>query len=385
MEYREMKMGTGTERPSLLGFGCMRFPLTPEGQINEPEAEGLLEQAIAAGVTYIDTAYPYHEGTSEPFLGRALKKYDRDSFYLATKLPVWKVETPEDAQAAFEEQMERLQMDHIDFYLLHGLGRDRWEKIKRLGLMDWAEDLIKQGKIRHLGFSFHDEYEVFEEILTGWKWDFCQIQYNYMDRDYQAGDRGYALAEKLGVPVVVMEPVKGGMLANLPSDISSLFTQADPERSTASWAMRWAAGHPGVKVVLSGMSTPEQVKDNLETFGNFKPLSQPEMAVVERAAQAVRSRVKNGCTGCRYCMPCPFGVNIPGSFSVWNEYAMYGNAARAKGRYWTDMKEGERASMCQECGQCESACPQGIRIREDLKAVARDMEAVGQFSGKPRV
>ena len=373
MEYREMRMETGTERPSLLGFGCMRFPLTPEGQINEPEAEKLLAQAMEAGVTYIDTAYPYHEGNSEPFLGRALKKYSRDSFLLATKLPVWKVETLEDAQAAFEEQMERLQVDYIDFYLLHGLGRERWDKIKRLGLTAWAEDLIAQGRIRHLGFSFHDSYEVFEEILTSRKWDFCQIQYNYMDREYQAGDRGYALAEQLGVPVVVMEPVKGGMLASLPSDISGLFTQADPKRSTASWAMRWVAGHPGVKVVLSGMSDAGQVRDNLETFGNFVPLSQTESAVVEQAAQAVRSRVKNGCTGCKYCMPCPFGVNIPGNFAVWNEYAMYENPAKARARYFTDMKEEERASMCRECGQCESACPQGIGIREDLKRAAREL------------
>lgn len=373
MECREMKMETGTERPSLLGFGCMRFPLTPEGTICEPEAEKLLDQAMQAGVTYIDTAYPYHEGASEPFLGRALKKYPRDSFYLATKLPVWKVETLEEAQAAFAEQLERLQVDYIDFYLLHGLSRERWDKIKRLRLTDWAEDLIKQGKIRHLGFSFHDDYQVFEEILTSRKWDFCQIQYNYMDRDYQAGDKGYELARELGVPVVVMEPVKGGMLAELPADISSLFTHEDPQRSAASWAMRWVAGHPGVKVILSGMSTSEQVMDNLETFRDFKPLTQAEMAVVEQAARAVRSRVKNGCTGCRYCMPCPFGVNIPGNFAAWNEYAMYENQARARGRYWTEMKAEERAVMCRECGQCESACPQGIGIRGDLKAVAREM------------
>ena len=200
MEYREMKMQTGTERPSLLGFGCMRFPVTAEGAIDEAQAEAMIDRAIRAGVNYIDTAYPYHDGASEPFVGRVLKKYDRDQFYLATKLPIWKVESLEDAKNVFEEQLARLQVDHFDFYLLHGLGRERWDKIRRLGLIPWAEELKRQGKIRYLGFSFHDSYEVFEEILSSRKWDFCQIQYNYMDRQVQAGDEGCRLAEKLGIP-----------------------------------------------------------------------------------------------------------------------------------------------------------------------------------------
>lgn len=379
MEYREMRMQTGTERPSLLGFGCMRFPVTAEGAIDEAQAEAMIDRAIKAGVNYIDTAYPYHNGDSEPFVGRVLKKYDRDSFYLATKLPIWKVESLQDAKDVFEEQLARLQVDHFDFYLLHGLGRERWDKIQRLGLIPWAEELKRQGRIRYLGFSFHDSYEVFEEILTSRKWDFCQIQYNYMDRQVQAGDKGCQLAETLGVPLVVMEPVKGGTLAALPEEIAGIFG-GEPGKagghSLASWALRWVGTHPGVKVILSGMSTPEQLEDNLRTFEHFEPLSAGEQAVIEEAAAAIRRRVNNSCTGCRYCMPCPFGVDIPRNFSIWNEFAMYGNAKRTKARYQVDLAEEARADQCKKCGKCEQVCPQAIHIREDLERAAKELGAL---------
>ena len=373
MEYREMKMQAGTERPSLLGFGCMRFPKTPEGKIDENGAAELIDAAIRNGVNYLDTAYPYHEGDSEPFMGRLLKRYDRKSVYLATKLPMWLVKSLEDAKRLFEEQLERLQVDYIDFYLLHGLNRDRWDTISRLGLIDWAEALQRQGRIRYLGFSFHDNYETFETILTSRKWDFCQIQYNYMDRQVQAGDRGYELAEKSGIPVIVMEPVKGGTLASLPEDIAGMFAEADGNRSCASWAMRWVASHPGVKVILSGMSTPEQVEDNLATLGRFEPLSGAECQLVEQVAAALRRRVNNGCTGCRYCVPCPYGVDIPYNFSVWNEGAMFGIPEKAKAAYRQEIGEAARADQCQKCGKCESACPQGIAIRADLERVAAEL------------
>ena len=375
MEYREMKMQAGTERPSLLGFGCMRFPKTPEGGIDEAEAARLIDTAIQNGVNYLDTAYPYHEGASEPFMGRLLKRYDRGSFYLATKLPMWLVKSLEDAKRLFEEQMDRLQADYVDFYLLHGLNRERWETIRRLGLIAWAEGLQRSGRIRYLGFSFHDDYQVFEDILTSRKWDFCQIQYNYMDRQVQAGDRGYKLAEKLGTPVIVMEPVKGGTLAALPEDMAGMFERAAAGRSCASWAMRWVGSHPGVKVILSGMSTEEQVEDNLATFNRFEPLTDEENQVVEGVAAALRKRVNNGCTGCRYCMPCPFGVDIPQNFSIWNEGAMYGIPRQAKAAYRENLDESARAGKCQKCGKCESACPQNIAIRDDLERVEAELGA----------
>lgn len=358
--------------PSMLGFGCMRFPKTADGAIDEREAERMLDRALEAGVTYIDTAYPYHNGDSEPFVGRVLKKYDRKSFYLATKLPVWKADTLQDAKQIFKEQLERLQTDYVDFYLLHALSKERWDRLLSLGILDYCEELKKQGKIRFLGFSFHDSYEVFEEILTYREWDFCQIQYNYMDTEHQAGDRGYALAEKLGVPMVVMEPVKGGSLAVLPEDIAAMYKEADADASVSSWALRWVGTHPNVKVILSGMSTYEQVEDNLKTFGSFKPLDEKEQELVARVADTIRSRMKNGCTGCRYCMPCPFGVDIPKNFALWNEEAMYGNFAAMKEKYERELPEGARADRCQKCGACERECPQAIQIRKDLVRVTAD-------------
>lgn len=370
MEYRSMeKLGIS---PSMLGFGCMRFPKTADGNIDEAEAERMLDRAISAGVTYIDTAYPYHNGDSEPFVGRVLKKYDRSSFYLATKLPVWKADTLEDAKQIFEEQMARLQVDYVDFYLLHALSKERWDKLLEIGILDYCEELKKQGKIKYLGFSFHDSYEVFEEILTYRAWDFCQIQYNYMDTEHQAGDKGYALAEKLGVPMVIMEPIKGGSLAVLPDDIAAMYKEADPQASVSSWALRWVGTHPNVKVILSGMSTYEQVEDNLKTFDTFKPLDEKEQKLVADVAATIRSRVKNGCTGCRYCMPCPFGVDIPKNFALWNTEAMYGNSAVMKEKYEQELPVSARADQCRKCGACEKECPQAIQIRENLVRVAED-------------
>lgn len=374
MEYSKFeKLGIST---SLLGFGCMRFPRTPDGKIDEPEAEKMLDTAIKAGVTYIDTAYPYHNGDSEPFVGKVLKKYDRDSFYLATKLPIWKLEKKEDVKRIFDEQLERLAVDHVDFYLLHALDKEAWEKVKELDVLPFVESMREAGKIRYIGFSFHDDYEVFEEILTSRPWDFCQIQYNYIDRDIQAGDKGYALAEKLGVPLVIMEPVKGGSLAALPEEVEAPFKEARPEASTSSWALRWVASHPDVHVILSGMSTMEQVEDNLKTFGNFEPLTEKEEKIVEGVAAAIKARTKNGCTGCAYCMPCPHGVNIPKNFRIWNDLAMYGNEEITRQNYFKYLPEAERADKCKACGKCEKVCPQSLSIRENLKQVQKEMEAL---------
>ena len=370
MEYR--KMGNTGVSPSLLGFGCMRFP-TRNGKIDEAEAERMLDRAIGAGVTYLDTAYPYHNGDSEPFVGRILKKYDRSSLYLATKLPMWKIKTLEDAKETFEEQLKRLDVDYVDFYLLHALDGKRWEQVQELKLLEYCEQLKKEGKIRWLGFSFHDDYEAFEKILTGYGWDFCQIQYNYVDTDIQAGDKGYELAEKLGIPMVIMEPVKGGSLAALPADITAPFRAYAPDASDASWALRWVASKPNVKVVLSGMSTMEQVEDNLKTFERFRPFNEEEARIAAQVAQTIKGRTKNGCTGCAYCMPCPFGIDIPRNFHIWNEYARFGNEARARQRYYVDTNPEARADQCRKCGKCETLCPQSLPIRADLERVAAEM------------
>lgn len=372
MEKRRLeKLGIET---SLLGFGCMRFPVTQEGKIDVPEAERMLDRAIAAGVNYIDTAYPYHDGESEPVVGRILKKYDRDSFFLATKLPVWLVNSVEDAARLFEEQLQRLQTDHIDFYLLHAMNKERWDAMKKLGVVEYCEKLKAEGRIRYLGFSFHDDYEVFEEILRYRDWDFCQIQYNYLDTQEQAGDKGYALTESLGVPLVIMEPVKGGSLAGFSEDINEKFRAMDPDSSIASYALRWVGSHPNVKVVLSGMSTMEQVEDNLKTLGDFRPLSEQENAQIEEIVKELRSRVQNGCTGCRYCMPCPAGVNIPGNFRTWNNYHIYRTYDHVKRAWEVELKDEEKAKNCIKCGKCEAQCPQKLPIREHLVRVQKDMD-----------
>ncbi|HEX3021051.1 MAG TPA: aldo/keto reductase [Lachnospiraceae bacterium] len=373
MEYRELKdLGIST---SLLGFGCMRFP-QQNGKIDEAESEKMIDKAIAEGVNYIDTAYPYHNGDSEPFVGKVLKKYDRSSFYLATKLPCWEVNSVEDADRIFHNQLKRLDQEYIDFYLLHALDLNRWHKMRDLGIVEFCEKLKAEGKIRYLGFSFHDNYDAFEEILSYRKWDFCQIQYNYMDTEEQAGEKGYQLTEKLNIPVIIMEPIKGGSLAVLPDDITDIFRASDSEASTASWALRWVASRPNVKTVLSGMSTYDQVLDNLKTFGNFTSLTSDEEKVVEKVADTIKSRVKNGCTGCRYCMPCPAGVDIPRNFAIWNQHAMYGNDGHTKWDYFSNFSEDKHAKNCIECGKCETVCPQAIKIRDHMKLLANDMLAL---------
>lgn len=372
MEKRKLeKLGIET---SLLGFGCMRFPVTPQGSIDEAEAERMLDRAIAAGVNYIDTAYPYHNGESEPLVGKVLKKYDRDSFFLATKLPLWQVSGLEDVDRIFEDQLKRLQTDHIDFYLMHAINSERWEAMKALGCVERLEQLKAEGRIRYLGFSFHDSYEVFEEVLQYRDWDFCQIQLNYMDTREQAGLKGYALAEEKQIPMVIMEPVKGGSLAAFARDITDKFKEHDKTASPASFALRWVGSLPNVKVILSGMSTMEQVEDNLRTFSPFSPLSEAEQETVTQVVELLHSRVQNGCTGCRYCMPCPAGVNIPGSFGVWNTYHMYQNYNMVKDRWEREIGKQAQPENCVKCGKCEKSCPQKLHIREDLERVQADLD-----------
>lgn len=364
MEYREMKMQVGTERPSLLGFGCMRFPKTPEGKIDENGAAELIDAAIRNGVNYLDTAYPYHEGDSEPFMGRLLKRYDRKSVYLATKLPMWLVKSLEDAKRLFEEQLERLQVDYIDFYLLHGLNRDRWDTICRLGLIDWAEALQRQGRIRYLGFSFHDNYETFETILTSRKWDFCQIQYNYINLDHQAGMKGLKMAADRGLGVVVMEPLLGGKLANLSSHVAECL----PEGKTAvesAFSFLW--DQPEVSLLLSGMSTMEQVQENLRLadLAAVGMLSREDREALLKTKEVFDRMALVNCTACRYCMPCPFGLDIPKTLAAWNMTAVDEDEAD---KFYGELEV--KADSCRACGHCEKECPQRISVSQVMKQIA---------------
>ncbi|MEE0966426.1 MAG: aldo/keto reductase [Bacilli bacterium] len=365
MEYRIFdKLNVS---PSLLGFGCMRFPLNKDGTINEIEAEKMIDAAINNGVTYIDTAYPYHNGDSEPFVGRVLKKYKRESFYLATKLPIWEVKSQEDAKRIFDEQLKRLDVDYVDFYLLHALDKEKWGKVLEYDIVSLCEQLKKEGKIKYLGFSFHDRYDVFKEILEYRDWDFCQLQLNYMDMDIQAGMKGHNLAKEKGVPIVVMEPIKGGSLASLPQKQADKFKSKNPEATLSSWALRYVGTLDNVKVILSGMSTMEHVEDNLQTFKDFKKLDEEELKLVEEVADELKARTQNGCTGCAYCMPCPFGVNIPNNFRYWNTAYIYEDHDKFKAKL---LAMGDSAAdKCKQCGKCEKMCPQQLPIREHLKKI----------------
>ena len=356
----------------------MRFPTTPEGAIDEPRAEALLNAARDAGVNYFDTAYPYHGGQSEPFVGRVIAKWPRESFYLATKMPLWQCGSLEEAQHIFEEQLRRLGVEYIDFYLLHSLYAARYDRAKEMGIVDWLWEQKKLGRIRSFGFSCHDNAAGLEHILRDQPWDFCQLQYNYLDTDDRAeeisGDRGYQLTEELNIPLIIMEPIKGGTLANLPPEAEAPLKALRPEASDASWALRWVGSHRNVHVILSGMSAEDQLTDNLATFARFEPLTAAETAAVEQTAAFLHSRIKIGCTGCRYCMPCPMGVDIPDNFSIWNKLGMFGQPEAIKHQWEAHFPDAEKASHCVRCGKCEAACPQHLPIRNALAQLQQELD-----------
>lgn len=369
MKYRTKEKTQATT--SLLGFGCMRFPVNAEGTINEEETFRMLDTAYQRGVNYFDTAYPYHEKNSEIVVGKWLQTKKRDSLYLATKSPVWLINSIEEFDQMLDEQLSKLQTNYIDYYLLHALSKDRWEKIKEQHLLDHLQEVIASGKVKRIGFSFHDDYEVFEEIINSYDWDFCQIQFNYMDTEYQAGLKGYQLAEAKGIPMVIMEPIKGGQLANVPDEIKSVFRSIHPDASDASWALRFVASFENVFAVLSGMSTMEQLLDNLNTFDHFEPMNDAELAAIDKARELFAARIQVPCTGCRYCMPCPFGVDIPKNFSILNNAHIYNLFDSAKKSYGT--LDEAKAEFCRQCGACMKQCPQHINIPEKLVQVKEEL------------
>lgn len=368
MEQRNFR-DTG-DMISLLGFGCMRLPkIDPDkSDIDFDKAAEMIDYAYKNGVNYFDTAYPYHEGKSELFVGEVMKKYPRESFHLASKLPVWLVEKPEDTEKYLNEQLQKCQVEYFDFYLCHALNRERLEIIRKNGIHEQLLKSKKEGKIRNLGFSFHGDFDTFEELLNEFKWDFVQIQLNYYDWKLQDAKRAYEMITSRGLQVVVMEPVRGGALHTLCKEAVDIFKKADPNASVASWAVRYAASLPKVMTVLSGMTTMEQVKDNVATMVDFKPLTDGDRETIAQAVEAYSKSKTVPCTGCRYCMDCPSGVDIPLVFKVYNEYATTENKAKFLEQY-DAMSDEKQAHNCVYCKACVSLCPQSIEIPEKLAGV----------------
>jgi len=346
----------------------MRLPTLGEdaSSIDETLAIRMMRTAFDMGVNYVDTAYPYHGGKSEIVVGKALKNGYREKVKVATKLPPWNVNTPSDLDRVFDEQREKLGVDTIDFYLLHCLNKEFWPKLKGLDIFNWAEKKKTDGDITNFGFSFHDEYGLFEEIILGYdQWDFCQIQYNYMDTEYQAGKQGLTLAAERGLGVIVMEPLKGGQLSlnPPPPPVADLWDQAEVRRTPADHALQWLWNQPEVSIVLSGMSTMEQVEQNIisASGSGVGTLTPEEEELVEKARKAFERLIPIPCTACRYCLPCPDNVAIPAILRYYNEATMYGNADAARGGY-TWLNPDKKADKCIQCGECEEKCPQKIEI-----------------------
>ncbi|CUH97664.1 hypothetical protein P22_3799 [Propionispora sp. 2/2-37] len=382
MLYRQF--GKTNESVSILGFGCMRLPVI-DGQatnIDEEKATKMIRYAIDAGVNYVDTAYPYHGtgmdrgGASEPFVGRVLQGGYRQKVKLATKLPSWLIKSRSDMDKYLNEQLDRLQTDFIDFYLVHSLNSISWPVVKEAGVFEFLEQAMKDGRIRHAGFSFHDRQELFKQIVDAYDWSFCQIQYNYLDEYYQAGREGleYAAAKDLGI--AIMEPLRGGKIIHLPQAAREVFDRSAVKRSPAEWGLRWVWDHPEVAVVLSGMTTMEQVVENVSIAQEAEPhsLSAAELAAVNQVKRIFKERIKINCTACGYCMPCPAGINIPDCLAVYNDYHVFDNLQEARAVYGRRTAMTAPASKCVECGRCESHCPQTIAIRDQMKKIKAAFE-----------
>jgi predicted aldo/keto reductase-like oxidoreductase len=375
MQYRQF--GKLDWKVSALGFGAMHLPVIDDDQakINEPEAIRIIRYAIDNGVNYVDSAYPYHMGNSEVLVGKALKDGYRQKMKMATKLPARMIEKAEDFDRILNEQLRRLDIDMIDFYLLHGLNKESWTKVRDLGVLKWAEAQIARGRIGRLGFSFHDNHEVFKEIVDGYdNWVLAQVQYNYMDVNEQAGRRGVEYAASRGLAIVVMEPLRGGRIAKSPSPqpVADVIAAARRKLTNVEWAFHWVWSQPEISVALSGMTTMPQVLENIGIASQSHPgfLSAADLKVVDKIREAYKSLGPIPCSNCRYCQPCPSNVDIPRIFQMYNDAVMYDDMMSGKFMYnGPFLPPDHRADNCSECGECLEKCPQQIDIPDWLKKV----------------
>ena len=380
MLYR--KVPKNGDELSILGFGCMRLAVR-DGKIDEERATRQVRYAIDHGVNYIDTAWPYHMGESEPFLGRALADGYREKIKLATKLPSWTIKSREDMDRILNAQLERLKTDHIDYYLVHGLVGLLWNKMEKLEVLDFLDRAKADGRIVNAGFSFHGTVDDFKRIVDAYPWTFCQIQYNFLDEKNQAGTEGLEYAASKNLGIIIMEPLRGGKLTNpVPSEVQEIWNEATVKRTPTEWALRWIWNRPEVTVVLSGMNEESHIEENLKIASEAYPnsLTDAELQLVRKAEQKYRKLMKTGCTGCRYCLPCPSGVDIPGCFEIFDNFYLSGNEREAKLMYASKpggIIRGDvpgYASQCAQCGQCVEKCPQHLDIPSLLEAVKEKFE-----------
>jgi predicted aldo/keto reductase-like oxidoreductase len=385
MKYRQF--GRLDFKVSALGFGAMRFP-TKDGVIDEASATEMLRFAIDQGLNYVDTAYTYHGGTSESFLSRALRDGYRDRVKLATKLPCWEVHEASDFDRLLSTQLGRLGLEYVDFYLLHSLDAGAWTRMSDLGVLEWAEKQIASGRFRYLGFSFHDNYEAFKQIVDEYDWTMCLIQYNYIDVNNQAGRRGVEYAASKGMAIAVMEPLLGGRLASAPPSVQAIWDSAPRKLSPVGWALNWLWNQPEISVVLSGMGSMDQVRENIALASNSEAgsLSDGELVLFDRVRQTYGELTAIPCTRCEYCMPCPQGVNIPRNLTNYNDGLMYG-AGFARGEYgWWKyafdkgiFPQDTRAANCVQCQACEEKCPQSIPISKWMPVIHRALGEDGPY------
>lgn len=377
MQYRKSKKGNDI---SILGYGCMRF--TKKGNsIDIDKAEKEVMEAIEAGVNYLDTAYVYPG--NEVAVGEILSRNQcREKIYLATKLPHYLIKSIEGVEKMFQEELRRLKTDYIDFYLMHMLTDiPTWEKLKKMGIEQWIQGKLESGQIRNIGFSYHGKTDIFKQLVDAYDWDFCQIQYNYMDENSQAGVEGLRYAHEKGLPVIIMEPLRGGRLVDLlPESAKELFRGDKEHRMPAELAFKWLYHQPEVTCVLSGMNSMEMVHQNIKTASEAYVgcMTESDQRLVEQVKEEIQKNVKVGCTGCGYCMPCPKGVDIPGTFRCYN--AMYSEGKTSGRRDYLQCtafrKDTSSASQCVSCGKCETHCPQHIEIRKELKNASGELETI---------
>jgi len=355
-----------------LGFGCMRLPVN-NNKIDFDAAKDMIHYAMDKGLNYFDTAYTYHDGESQIFLGKVLSEFKRESYYLTNKLPVWKVEEEKDAEKFFNEQLEKCNTEYFDFYLLHSLNEKNIDIVEKFNLYDFIVKKKAEGKIKNIGFSFHDNNKVLQKFASAHKWDFAQLQINYWDWEENDAKSLHETLENLDIPCFVMEPVRGGFLSSFAPHVMKNLKDYNQNASVSSWALRWVAALPNVAIILSGMTTIEQLQDNLSTFTNLKPISNEELKVIDTVVEDLRKIKPIPCTGCRYCMDCQYGVDIPGVFEIYNDYKKSENKQIATSSYFTFMGEKEQGGNCQKCGECLAKCPQQINIPEKMEKIHTEM------------